>query len=151
MNHMVQVSEDRLDSVFGALSDRTRREVLEALGEGDQTVSDLAQPHDMSLTGFMKHLRVLQDAGVIACVKEGRVVRCALSAAPMQQAIAWIAHHEKFWTGRLDALARYLYQQEALTPWQTRTPPRSGQRSRSPETTTRRPKKSGARGPSRKR
>src|SRR2546430_4191831 len=107
---MVKYSEDELDSVFAALSDRTRRRVLQSLAEGDRPVSELAHAHQMSLPGFLKHLRVLQDAGLIARTKEGRVVSCELSAAPMQQAAAWMAHYEKFWNDRLDALGRYLYQ-----------------------------------------
>ena len=75
-----------LDHVFAALSDPTRRQVLEALGSGSQSVSTLAQSHGMSLPGFMKHLRVLESAGLIARLKEGRVVRCTLAAEPMQEA-----------------------------------------------------------------
>src|SRR5712691_3910552 len=114
---MVKYHDTVLNDVFAALSDPTRREVLETLGRGNLTVTELAQPHGMSLTGFMKHLRVLEDAGLIARTKEGRVVSCKLSARPMEPAAAWLARYEKFWTERLDSLARYLYQQEELNPW----------------------------------
>ena len=87
---MVKYSDDELDTVFAALSDRTRRHVLQALAQGDRSVTELAAEHEMSLPGFMKHLRVLQDAGLVERTKEGRVVSCELSAAPMQQAAVWM-------------------------------------------------------------
>ncbi len=111
---MVQYSEAVLDRVFSALADPTRRGVLEALGRGSLAVSELAQPHDMSLPGFMKHLQVLENAGLIARSKEGRVVSCELSAAPMKAAAGWMSRYERFWSDKLDSLARYLDQQEEL-------------------------------------
>jgi DNA-binding transcriptional ArsR family regulator len=105
---MVKYEEAHLDAVFGALADSTRRGILESLSAGELPVSELAAPHDMSLPGFMKHLRVLEDAGLIQRTKEGRVVSCELSAAPMKAAATWISRYEKFWTARLDSLARYL-------------------------------------------
>ena len=147
---MVKYSDPALDAVFAALSDPTRRGVLESLAGGSLQVTDLAAPHDMSLPGFMKHLRVLENAGLIARSKEGRVVSCELSAAPMKAAAAWMSRYEKFWTEKLDSLARYLYQQEELQTW---TKPGSGKspRSPSPGATRSRRKKSGERGPIRKR
>jgi DNA-binding transcriptional ArsR family regulator len=156
LNLMVH-SEDHatLDAVFAALSDPTRRAVLETLGERSLSVTELAEPHGMSLTGFMKHLRVLEGAGLISRTKAGRIVRCELSPQPMQEAAMWLSRYEKFWTGRLDALARFLYQQEE-TEWKNLPPPSpppapSAPRSRSAATTPSPAKKSGARGPSRKR
>jgi DNA-binding transcriptional ArsR family regulator len=146
---MVKYQGDALDSVFAALADPTRRGVLETLSGGSVPVTELAAPHDMSLPGFMKHLRVLEDAGLIERTKEGRVVSCELSAAPMKAAAAWMSRYEKFWTDKLDSLARYLYQQEELQTW-NKTSPRSP-RSRSAGTTRSARKKSGARGPTRKR
>ena len=150
LNRMVKYSDDELDTVFAALSDRTRRHVLQSLAAGEQQVTELANEHEMSLPGFMKHLRVLENAGLIARSKEGRVVSCELSAEPMQQAAAWMSRYEKFWTDKLDSLARYLYQQEELQTWNK---PKSGKSpsSTSPDTTPSRRKKSGARGPTRKR
>ena len=149
LNLMVKYSDDDLDTLFAALSDRTRRHVLQSLAEGDRPVSELANEHRMSLPGFMKHLRVLEDAGLIARTKEGRVVSCELSAAPMKEAAEWMATYEKFWTEKLDSLARYLYQQEELQTWNKpgsrKTPP-----SASFAATPSRRKKSGARGPTRK-
>jgi DNA-binding transcriptional ArsR family regulator len=140
--------EQALDAVFGALADPTRRGVLEKLAGGSLPVTELAAPHDMSLPGFLKHLRVLEDAGLIERSKEGRVVSCELSAAPMKAAAAWMARYEKFWTEKLDALGRFLYQQEELQTWKE---PRSAPRSPSRATTRSRPRKSGARGRTRKR
>lgn len=147
---MVQYQDATLDRVFGALADPTRRGVLDALGGGSVAVSELAAPHGMSLPGFMKHLRVLEEAGLIARNKEGRVVSCELSAAPMQAAAAWMARYEKFWTDKLDALARYLYQQEELQTW---TKPGSPKAPRSPSraATPSHRRKSGGRGPKRRR
>lgn len=147
---MVEYSDPVLDRVFSALADPTRRDVLDSLGQGSLGVSELAQPHGMSLPGFMKHLRVLEDAGLIARTKEGRVVSCELSAAPMQQAAAWMSRYERFWTEKLDALARYLYQQEEVQTW---TKPSSPKNPRSPSSasTPSRRQKSGGRGPTQKR
>jgi len=140
-----------LDAVFAALADSTRRAVLETLGERSLSVTELATPHAMSLTGFMKHLRVLEDAGLISRTKEGRVVRCELSPRPMQEAAVWLSRYEKFWTGRLDALARFLYHQEQ-TEWRNLPAPTPDvPPSPSAATTPSRPTRSGARGPTRRR
>ena len=147
---MVKYQDPALDAVFAALADSTRRGILESLSSGgDVAVSELAAPYEMSLPGFMKHLKVLEDAGLVTRTKEGRVVSCTLEAQPMKQASAWMARYEKFWTEKLDSLARYLYQQEEVQTW-NRDWPRSP---RLPSSgTTRSPrKKSGARGPTRKR
>jgi hypothetical protein len=107
----------------------------------------------MSLPGFMKHLRVLESAGLLARLKEGRVVRCTLAAGPMQEAAVWLSRYEKFWSDRLDALGRYLYHQQELKTWH---PGESANRekaqpSASSEPTTPPRKKSGKPGPTRKR
>ena len=152
---MVKYKEPVLDRVFSALADPTRRGVLESLAGGSQAVSELAAPHGMSLPGFMKHLRVLEGAGLIAREKEGRVVSCELSAAPMKTASAWMSRYEKFWSDKLDSLARYLYQQEELQTWNKPafkpTNPLTSPRSHSAGNFPSRRKKSGVRGPTRKR
>ncbi|HEX5092697.1 MAG TPA: metalloregulator ArsR/SmtB family transcription factor [Burkholderiales bacterium] len=147
---MVQYQDAVLDRVFSALSDPTRRHVLESLGGGSLAVSELAAPHGMSLPGFLKHLRVLEEAGLIARTKEGRVVSCELSAEPMQQAATWMQRYEKFWTEKLDSLARYLYQQEELQTWKKPISPK-GPLSPSSAASRPRRKRSGARGPTRRR
>ncbi|HEU5295833.1 MAG TPA: metalloregulator ArsR/SmtB family transcription factor [Burkholderiaceae bacterium] len=149
---MVQFEESQLDLVFGALADSTRRSVLRQLERGACTVSELALPHGMSLTGFMKHLAVLEAAGLIARSKEGRVVSCELDAAPLQEASMWMARYERFWTERLDALGRYLYHQQEVTRWK-QSPPGKKPRPKyaSAATTASRRRTSGVRGPTRKR
>ena len=156
---MVKYEEAVLDRVFAALSDPTRRGVLNSLAGGSLAVSELAAPHGMSLPGFMKHLRVLEDAGLIAREKEGRVVSCELSAAPMKAASAWMLRYEKFWSDKLDSLARYLYQQEEMQTWNKPAfkptnpainPPKSPRSSSTGNSPSRR-RKSGVRGPTRKR
>lgn len=166
--HMVKYkdnADDVLNAVFAALADPTRRKVLQTLEQGSLSVGQLAEPHGMSLPGFMKHLRVLETAGLVTRAKDGRVVNLALLPEPMQEAAMWLSRYEKFWSDRLDALGRYLYQQEELNPpWKTEktakaakvakvvkaTAPRSGRPSTSPGTTKPLPKKSGGPGPTRK-
>jgi len=148
---MVKYEDPVLDRVFSALADPTRRGVLDSLAGGSVGVSELAAPSGMSLPGFMKHLRVLEDAGLIAREKEGRVVSCELSAAPMKAASAWMSRYEKFWSDKLDSLARYLYQQEELQTWNKPAFKPTGPRSPSSGSSPSRRKRSGGRGPSRKR
>jgi DNA-binding transcriptional ArsR family regulator len=147
---MVKYSDDELDVLFAALADRTRRQVLDSLSQGERGVTELAEAHDMSLPGFMKHLRVLQEAGLIARTKEGRVVSCELAAEPMQAAAAWLSRYEKFWTEKLDSLARYLYHQEELQTWNKPDSRKSPSSTSSAATRSRR-KRSTGRGPTRKR
>ena len=98
----------RLDEVFGALADPTRRRILETLSRGDQCVTALARPHRMSLPAISKHLRVLEHAGLICRRRDGRVHHLKLEAKPMQAAARWIEEYRKFWEGALDSLAEYL-------------------------------------------
>jgi DNA-binding transcriptional ArsR family regulator len=147
---MVKYADAELDAVFAALADSTRRGILESLSKGDVAVSELAAPYEMSLPGFMKHLRVLEEAGLVSRSKEGRVVSCALEARPMKEASVWMSRYEKFWADKLDSLARYLYQQEELQTWK-KPDSAKGRSSASPAATRSRRRKSGVRGPTRKR
>jgi len=147
---MTAQDDAALDKVFWALSDATRRQVLQDLERGGSTVTELAGPHAMSLPGFMKHLRVLEEAGLVVRSKEGRVVSCQLSAQPMQEAAMWLSRYAKFWNDRLDALGRYLYHQEDTQPW-PKAPSTSKTRSTSAAATLSPRTRSGAPGPSRKR
>src|SRR3569832_2633594 len=104
-----------LDDVFRALADSTRREVVERLTQGPASVSEPAQPHGRSRPGFMKHLQVLEDAGLIVRVKEGRTVNCELAPKALEDASMWLEQYRKFWESRFDALGRYLYQKEAVS------------------------------------
>ena len=139
-----------LDEVFWALSDATRRGIVERLTQGPASVSELAQPYEMSLPGFMKHLRVLEDAGLLARTKEGRTVRCELAPAALEDAAMWLARYEKFWSDRLDALGRFLYHQEETQSW-PQAPSPNAPSSALPGATPSPAKKSGGRGPKRKR
>jgi DNA-binding transcriptional ArsR family regulator len=97
--------DEPLDAVFGALADPTRRAIVERLTQGEATVSELAEPFDLTFAAVSKHLGVLEDAGLIARRKEGRLRRCRLVEDPLGNAIEWMVHHGAFWEERLDALA----------------------------------------------
>lgn len=101
-----------LDAVFSALSHPIRRDVLEAVAGGPRTVTELAEPHDVSLAAVSKHLRVLEDAGLIEVEKDGRVRRCHLEAAPLGAAFGWLTRYRVFWEDRLDALAIHLEEED---------------------------------------
>lgn len=103
-----ETHDDHLDRVFAALSDRTRRAILARLAEGDATVGELAAPFAMSRPAISKHLRVLEEAGLVSRTPQGRMTRCGLEAEPMAAAAAWVDRYRAFWEGRFDALARYL-------------------------------------------
>jgi DNA-binding transcriptional ArsR family regulator len=98
----------RLDLTFGALADPTRRAILGRLARGDATVGELARPFRVSRPAVSKHLRVLERAGLVRRSREGRISRCALDAAAMREAAAWVERYRGFWSGRLDALANYV-------------------------------------------
>jgi DNA-binding transcriptional ArsR family regulator len=112
-------NQQALDSTFAALSDATRRGILARLATGEASVTELAQPYDMSLPAVSKHLRVLESAGLVARSKNGRVHRCRLKAAPMKSAAAWIEHYRQFWETQLDSLQRYLENstEKEKQPW----------------------------------
>jgi DNA-binding transcriptional ArsR family regulator len=123
---MVKYNEDRLDRIFGALADRTRRGLLARLNANPAlSVSDLAAPLDMSLPAVMKHLDVLSDAGLIKRNKAGRVVSCALDAKPMQQANEWLERYQRFWTQSFDRLAAHLEDDKWQLPPATQVQPSS--------------------------
>jgi DNA-binding transcriptional ArsR family regulator len=106
---MVDFSPAALDRVFGALADPTRRALLERLaGVEAMTVSELARPLPMSLPAVMKHLDVLEAAGLVARRKSGRSVSCRLVGAPMEDAMGWLARYQRFWSESLDRLAAAL-------------------------------------------
>ena len=107
---MVKCSTRLLDRTFGALADPTRRRILEHLAGGDHCVTDLARPYRMSLPAVSKHLRVLENAGLVRRKRDGRVHRLRLEAKPMQQAQAWIEEYRKFWEASFDRLDEYLKQ-----------------------------------------
>jgi len=105
---MVDKSSDRLDEVFRALADPTRRAMLGDLAAGPCTVGELAAPFDISLAGASKHIQVLERAGLIRREVQGRVHTCSLDASPLHAGAEWMRHYERFWTGKLDALEALL-------------------------------------------
>lgn len=106
LNTMVKKSGVALDAVFAALAHPIRRAILERLSEGDCTVGDLAEPHDVSLPAISRHLRVLEDAGLLERTPDGRIRRCTLKAVPLSAAFAWIVQYRIFWEDTLDAIAK---------------------------------------------
>ncbi len=108
LNRMVKQSSHALDAVFSALGDPTRRAILARLAEGESRVTDLAVPYRMSLPAVSKHLRVLEGAGLVKKIKDGRVIRCSLEPKPLKSAADWVARYRCFWEAQFDALAGYL-------------------------------------------
>ena len=106
VNHMVQQSEV-LDRMFAALADSTRRDVLTRLGTGPATIGELAEPYGMSLTGMTKHVRVLEDAGLVSTAKVGRARQCRLGPERLDDPMAWITFYQRLWERRLDGLDAY--------------------------------------------
>jgi DNA-binding transcriptional ArsR family regulator len=101
---MVQYQAPRLDASFAALSDATRRGVLEQLGRSDASITELADRFHMTLTGMRKHVGVLEDAGFVTTRKVGRVRTCKLGARRLEEEAAWIENYRQLWAGRFDAL-----------------------------------------------
>jgi len=96
--------EQRLDTIFQALADPTRRGMLASLAHGDKSVGELGEPYRMTFAGASKHLKVLEGAGLIERRKDGRRQICSLKAAPLAEAEQWLRQWEQFWIGSLDRL-----------------------------------------------
>ena len=109
---MVKLSSTELDRTFSALSDGTRRRILEELSRGERSVTELAEPFDMSLPAVSKHLRVLERAGLLQRRIDGRVHRIRMDSGPLRQAVDWVQQHAVFWEQSLDALATYVEKQQ---------------------------------------
>jgi len=103
---MVQYSRARLDASFSALSDATRRGVLEQLGRADASITDLAEKFHMTLTGMKKHVGVLEQAGLVATEKVGRVRTCKLGPRRLEDETAWMDRYRQLWDARFDELDR---------------------------------------------
>ena len=101
---MVQYSSTRLDASFAALSDATRRGVLERLGRSDASITELADKFHMTLTGMKKHVGVLEQAGLVTTEKVGRVRTCRLGPCRLEEEAAWIEGRRQLWDARFDAL-----------------------------------------------
>jgi DNA-binding transcriptional ArsR family regulator len=103
---MVQYEQTRFDASFAALSDPTRRGVLEQLARADASITDLADKFQMTLTGMKKHVGVLEQAGLVTTVKVGRVRSCRLGMRRLDEEAAWIERYRQRWDARFDALDR---------------------------------------------
>jgi DNA-binding transcriptional ArsR family regulator len=104
LNCMVQCSPARLDTSFAALSDATRRGVLERLGRGEASISDLAAKFEMTLTGMKKHVSLLEEAGLVTTEKIGRVRTCKLGPRRLEDETAWITKYRRMLQERFDQL-----------------------------------------------
>ncbi|HYL74891.1 MAG TPA: metalloregulator ArsR/SmtB family transcription factor [Bryobacteraceae bacterium] len=101
-------ADDQLDRVFHALSDRTRRALINRLADGPRMITELAAPFDMSLPAVSKHLRVLEEARLVDRAVDGRVHRCSFAPEPLREAEQWLDRYRSFWEDNLEALARYV-------------------------------------------
>src|SRR5690348_8153386 len=113
VNHMVELQASQMNFVFHALGDATRRGMLRNLARGERTVSQLAEPFAMSLAAASKHIKVLENAGLIRREVTGRTHICHLEAGPLASAYEWLGAYSRFWTGRLEILERLLREDDA--------------------------------------
>jgi DNA-binding transcriptional ArsR family regulator len=113
---MVELDAPQLDAVFHALGDATRRRMLRELASGERTVSQLAEPFAMSLAAASKHIKALENAGLIRREVRGRTHLCRLAPGPLASAHQWLGFYERFWTDRLDVLDRLLRAEDARKP-----------------------------------
>ena len=130
---MVEYNDARLNDLFRALADPTRRAMLQDLAHGPRTVGELAAPYAISLAGASKHIQVLEHAGLVDREVHGRVHTCRLDAAPLHEGAEWLRHYERFWTTRLDALEALLRTADVPA-----TPARARARKPSPKTRSKR-------------
>ena len=108
-----RTEEARLDSVFHALSDSTRRSILRDVSAEEKTVTAIAEPYNVSLAAVSKHLKVLERAGLVRREKRGSFQYVRTNAMPMKEAERWLVYYEKFWNQRLDALEQLLDEEDA--------------------------------------
>jgi DNA-binding transcriptional ArsR family regulator len=109
---MVQYAQARVDASFAALSDVTRRGVLEQLGRADASITDLADKFHMTLTGMKKHVAVLEQAGLVTTEKIGRVRTCKLGSRRLEEEAAWIERYRQLWDARFDELDKIVEEQK---------------------------------------
>jgi DNA-binding transcriptional ArsR family regulator len=103
-----QAQDSKLDAVFAALADPTRRRIVAQLARGSATITELATPFSMTLPAVSKHLRVLERAGLLHRERDGWYHRCSLDARPLEDAVAFIARYRSFWEDTLEQLARHV-------------------------------------------
>ena len=109
---MVELETPQLNSVFHALGDATRRRMLRQLALGERTVGELAEPFAISLAAASKHIKALENAGLIRREVHGRTHLCRLDPGPLASAHQWLSFYERFWSERLDVLERFLRQED---------------------------------------
>ncbi len=109
---MVEYREEYIDTVFHALGDATRRRMLHELAKGERTVGQLAEPFSMSLAAASKHIKALENAGLIRREVRGRTHLCRLEPGPMATVHHWLSFYERFWTNRLDVLEHLLREED---------------------------------------
>ena len=107
-NNEISSHEHKLDLLFRALGDRTRRSLLARLMDKPAMITELAEPIPMSLPAVSRHIRVLEGAGLVHRAIDGRVHLCSLSAEPLKNVEVWLRQYRRFWEGTLDSLARYV-------------------------------------------
>ena len=117
---MVQYSQPRFDASFAALSDATRRGVLEQLGRADASITELADKFHMTLTGMKKHVGILEQAGLVSTEKVGRVRTCKLGLRRLEEEAAWIERYRQLWAARFDELDKVLEQLKQQEKWNGR-------------------------------
>jgi DNA-binding transcriptional ArsR family regulator len=123
---MVELPTPQLDHVFHALGDATRRQMLRELSQGERTVSQLAQPFAISLQAASKHIKALENAGLIRREVRGRTHLCRLEPGPLESAHEWLAFYQRFWSDRLDVLERLLRREDAGKSRPAKSPPAKG-------------------------
>ena len=111
---MVELQTPQLDAVFHALGDATRRRMLRELANGERSVGELAAPFEISLAAASKHIKALENAGLIRREVRGRTHLCHLEPGPLANANAWLDHYARFWTTHLDALEQVLRKPDPL-------------------------------------
>jgi DNA-binding transcriptional ArsR family regulator len=124
---MVELQTPQLDSIFHALGDATRRQMLRELSLGERTVGELAEPFSISLAAASKHIKALENAGLIRREVRGRTHLCRLEPGPLASAFEWLSFYERFWSERLDILERLLREDDARKAAATKkSPPPKG-------------------------
>jgi DNA-binding transcriptional ArsR family regulator len=123
---MVELQTPQLDTVFHALGDATRRRMLRELADGERTVGQLAEPFAISFQAASKHVKALENAGLIRREVRGRTHICRLDPAPLASAHEWLGFYERFWSTRLDVLERLLREEDAAKSPKLKSPTRKG-------------------------
>jgi DNA-binding transcriptional ArsR family regulator len=127
---MVELEAAQLNAIFHALGDATRRSMLRELADGERTVSELAEPFAISLAAASKHIKALENAGLIRREVRGRMHLCRLEPGPLASAQQWLTFYERFWTSRLDVLDRLLRGADAADAASAKKPIPAGKKPR---------------------